>query len=230
MFAYIPARSGSKRIPKKNIYELDGTPLLVHVIKSLQKVDFLSEIFVSTDCNEIKSIAEKNGAKCLDLRSKKISDDKSGFIELIKYDLPRYISYCNNDSEVLFTLATAALITPAIFEEGYKVYRQTNPDILMSCEEYSEPIWWAMEEKDDGYLKPIYPEMVLKNSQDFKKTYTDSGLFYFFDQTILSKYNSHKIVKKLKRFEVPFKHRCDVNNSEDLEVLKLKYKLVKNSC
>ena len=50
----------------------------------------------------------------------------------------------------------------------------------MSCEEYSEPIWWAMKEKDDGYLKPIYPEMVLKISQDFEKTYTDSGLFYFF--------------------------------------------------
>ena len=228
MFAYIPARSGSKRIPKKNIYKLGGIPLLVHVIKNLQKINFLSEIFVSTDCDEIKSIAEKNNAKCLDLRSQKISDHKSGFIELIKYDLPRYIDYCNNDSEVLFTLATAALVTPEIFTKAYKVYKQTNPDILMTCEEYSEPIWWAMKEKDDGYLKPIYPEMVLKNSQDFEKTYTDSGLFYFFDQTKLSKYNSHKIVKKLKRFEVPFKHRCDVNNTQDLEVLELKYKLIKN--
>ena len=72
MFAYIPARSGSKEFPK-NIYKLDGIPLLVHVIKNLQKIDFLSEIFVSTDCDEIKSIAEKNNAKCLDLRSQKIS-------------------------------------------------------------------------------------------------------------------------------------------------------------
>ena len=76
MFAYIPARSGSKRIPKKNIYKLGGIPLLVHVIKNLQKINFLSEIFVSTDCDEIKSIAEKNNAKCLDLRSQKISDHK----------------------------------------------------------------------------------------------------------------------------------------------------------
>ena len=230
MFAYIPARSGSKRIPNKNIFPLDGIPLLVHVIKNLQKIEFLSEIFVSTDCNEIKKIAEENNAKCLDLRSKEISDDRSGFIELIKFDLPRYIEYCGNDSEVLFTLATAALITPKIFTEAYKVYKKENPDILMTCEEYSEPIWWAMKENKEGYLKPIYPEMVQKNSQDFEKIYTDSGLFYYFNQKNLSKCRSHKIVNKLKRFEVPFRYRCDVNNFEDLEVLKLKYKLIQTSC
>ena len=228
IFAIMIGRAGSRGLPGKNTYKVLGRRLCEYPLIAAKRSKYIDQIFVSTDCDEIKSIAEKNNAKCLDLRSQKISDHKSGFIELIKYDLPRYVDYCNNDSEVLFTLATAALVTPEIFMKAYKVYKQTNPDILMSCEEYSEPIWWAMKEKDDGYLKPIYPEMVLKNSQDFEKTYTDSGLFYFFDQTKLSKYNSHKIVKKLKRFEVPFKHRCDVNNPHDLEVLELKYKLIKN--
>ena len=65
MFAYIPARSGSKRIPKKNIYKLGGIPLLVHVIKNLQKINFLSEIFVSTDCDEIANVGKFFGAEII---------------------------------------------------------------------------------------------------------------------------------------------------------------------
>lgn len=223
MFAYIPARGGSKRIPKKNLHILDGTPLIVHVIRNLNKLNFLSEIFVSTDCKETKDLAEKNGATCLKLRKKNLANDKSGFIDLIKFDLPRFIKHQRGDDEVLFTLATAALVPKSIFEDAYSIYNKIKPDILMSCEEYPEPIWWAMEEKENGFLKPIHPKMVLKNSQDFKKTYTDSGLFYFFNQKRLSRYHSHKIVDKLQRYDVPFQYRCDVNNPEDLEILKFKY-------
>ena len=176
MFAYIPARSGSKEFPK-NIYKL-VVFLLVHVIKNLQKIDFLSEIFVSTDCDEIKSIAEKNNAKCLDLRSKKFQIINLDLLSLLNM-IYHAMDFWANDSEVLFTLATAALVTPAIFKKAYKVYRQTNPDILMSCEEYPEPIWWAMKEKDDGYLKPLYPKMVLKNSQDFEKL-TQIPVYFIF--------------------------------------------------
>ena len=85
MFAYIPARSGSKEFPK-NIYKLDGIPLLVHVVPELAKDRFLSEIFVSTDYDEIKSIAEKNNAKCLDLGLKRfqiINLDLSGLLNMI---------------------------------------------------------------------------------------------------------------------------------------------------
>ena len=178
MFAYIPARGGSKESPK-NLYLLDGVPLLVRVIKNLQKLDFLNDIFVSTDCSKTKDIAEKNGAICLNLRNKNLSNDKSSFIDLIKYDLPRFIEFKSGDYEILFTLATAALVPTSIFEDAHLIYKKEKPDILMSCEEYSEPIWWAMKENKKGYLKPLYPKMVLKNSQDFKKTYTDSGLFYF---------------------------------------------------
>ena len=228
MFAYIPARGGSKRVPKKNLYKLDGIPLLVRVIKNLQKLNFISDIFVSTDSEEIKEVAEKNNAKCLDLRDETLSNDKSGFIDLIKFDIPRYINYQNGDSEILFTLATAALVPPKVYKNAHNIYKTNKPEILMSCEEYTEPIWWAMKKKKDGYWTPIYPDAVLKNSQDFEKNETDSGLFYFFNQKVLANYSSHKIVNKLMVFDVPFEYRCDVNNSEDINLLELKYHYLKS--
>ena len=95
MFAYIPARSGSKRIKNKNIKIINGKPIISYVIKNLRKLNFINEVYVSTDSLKIQKIAKKYGAKCNFLRSKKLSDDKSGFIHLINHDLPKYIKLQN---------------------------------------------------------------------------------------------------------------------------------------
>tara|TARA_B100000427_G_scaffold329075_1_gene343966 strand:- start:1109 stop:1804 length:696 start_codon:yes stop_codon:yes gene_type:complete len=227
MFAYIPARSGSKRLPNKNIYPLNGIPLIQKVIYELKKLSFISNIYVSTDSNKIKKISEETGAICLDLRKKSLANDKAGFPDLIKHDLPRFIEHSNGDSKVLFTLATAALVTSSIYKKAHKKFSKFKPEILMSCEPYHSPIWWALKKEKNGFLSPIFKKKIKINSQFLKDTYTDSGLFYFFDQKILKKYSSHKDVKKLLSFEVPFEHRCDLNNKEDLERLKWKYSRLK---
>ena len=101
MFAYIPARSGSVRIKNKNIKTFYGKPILEITIHNLQKLKIINQIFVSTDSTKIKKIAEKSGAKVLELRKKELSNSKSGTMDLIKYDIPRYCKY-QNDKNVLF--------------------------------------------------------------------------------------------------------------------------------
>ncbi|WP_339859771.1 acylneuraminate cytidylyltransferase family protein [Thalassospira alkalitolerans] len=230
MFGYIPARGGSSRIPKKNIRTLGGKPIIVHVIDSLKVLPFLSEVFVSTDNQEIADIAEGAGAVVLELRSPELSNSKSGFMDLIRDDIPRYVEASGGDDECLFCLATAGLLTPEILSEAYGAFRQNNPEILMSVEPYAEPIWWALREDDKGYLSPVFPDKVLINSQDLEPTYTDSGLFYLFKQSILSKYYSHKGAKKIEPFHVPYQYRVNVDVEEDWEMLEWKYnKLQKKS-
>ena len=119
MFAYIPARSGSKRILNKNIKLFKGKPIISYVIENIKKLDFIKSIYVSTDSKKIKSVAEQFGAKCGSLRKKSLADDKSGFMDLVKKDLPRFINLENNDNDVLFVLPTAILVSKKTFNFAY---------------------------------------------------------------------------------------------------------------
>ncbi|WP_417845200.1 cytidylyltransferase domain-containing protein [Thalassospira povalilytica] len=222
MLAYIPARGGSQRIPRKNIRLLGGKPIVAHVIEQVLQLTFVTDVFVSTDDAEIKDVAESFGAQCGALRDPCLSNSKAGFIDLIKQDIPRYCREAEDD-EVLFCLATAALVPSEVYISAYEEYTISQPDILMSCEPYPEPVWWALQQKEDGYWHPMYPDKVLINSQDLPKTLTDSGLFYFFNQRNMNRFSSHKIVEKLQAFEVPHQYRCDVNDEEDWERLEWKF-------
>lgn len=229
MFGYIPARGGSQRIPRKNVKLLDGIPVIVHVIRALQAMPGISRIHVSTDDEEIAAIASANGAACLAPRDTSLSNSKAGFIDLIRDDIPRYVEANGGDSEVLFALATAALVPPSIYQDAVTEFHRSQPDVLMSCEPYDHPMWWGFRRKDDGYWTPVFPDKVQINSQDLPPALTDSGLFYIFNQRILSAFPSHKLVNKLMAYEVPHQYRCDIDTPADWERLEWKYERLRRS-
>ena len=202
MFAYIPARSGSKRIKNKNIKDLFGKPIIYYVIENLKKLNFIDEIYVSTDSMKIQKKVIKYGAKCDFLRSKNLSNDKAGFPDLIKNDLPKYIELQKNDKEILFVLPTAAMVSKNIFNKAFNKYKKNKPELLMSCKQFQNTPYWAMFLKKNGYLNSIFPKKVLKNSQDLDKLYYDAGLFYFFNINNIKKYNDFKNTKKILPFFV----------------------------
>ena len=142
------------RIPRKNIRHLAGKPILGRVIEALRDLSFINAVHVSTDDDEIAEVATSFGATCLAPRSPDLADSQSGFTDLIRNDIPRYVEANDGDSEVLFVLATAALVPPSIYEDAWKVYEKDRPEILMSCEPYDEPIWWAFEQKNRWVLVP----------------------------------------------------------------------------
>ena len=124
MIAYIPARLGSKRIKQKNIKKLNGKPLIAHVIENLKKLKFIEKICVSTESNKIKKIVTKYNVITLKLRKKKLADDKTNFIDLIKKDLGRFINKNSKNKDVLFVLPTAVLINTQIYNKAYAQYRK----------------------------------------------------------------------------------------------------------
>ena len=89
-------------------------------------------------------------------------------MDLIKYDLPRYCEFAN-ENNVLFTLATAVLIEEKILNNAFKQFSNKKPDILMSCEENSHPIWWSMRKKNQVFLNQFLKISFTKNSQFLKK-------------------------------------------------------------
>ena len=224
MFAYIPARGGSRRIPSKNIRALGDRPVIVHVIDALRALDFISAVYVSTDDPRIQEVAERAGAKCLDLRLPELSNDKAGFAELIHHDIPRFADH-GGDREVLFALATAALVPTSIYADAYRQFIASKPDILMSCET-AHP-FWAMTQKTDGFWWPLFPEKVLTNSQDLPRSLVDAGLFYMFDLDNMKRYPSVKLADRILSYEVPNRYTVDVDTTEDWDLLEYKYHKLK---
>jgi N-acylneuraminate cytidylyltransferase len=227
MFAYIPARSGSKRILNKNIKLFKGKPIISYVIENIKKLDFIKSIYVSTDSKKIKRVAEQFGAKCGSLRKKSLADDKSGFMDLVKKDLPRFINLENNDNDVLFVLPTAILVSKKTFNFAYKKYKKFNCEVLMSCREFNQTPYWSMKINKLGNLRTIFPEKCLVNSQYIESLYYDSGLFYFLNFNKVKKYNDLKNAKKIKPFIVDDNSGIDVNTLDDWKKLESIFKSTK---
>ena len=223
MFAYIPARGGSKRVPGKNVRPLGGKPVIAHVIETLRRLEFISTVHVSTDDPEIAALAESHGAVCLELRDPGLASDAPGFTDLMRYDIPRYSEANGGDRDVLFALATAALVPEAIYRDAHARFIERRPEILMACEPYKVSPYWALVPKGDGYLKPLFPEMVRINSQDLPEALTDAGLFYMFDLDEAVRHDSHKDMERLLPYLVPEDYCADVDRPEDWALLEHKF-------
>jgi len=223
IFAYVPARGGSRRIPRKNIRTLGGLPVIGHVLRTLTKLDFIDRVHVSTDDLEIAEIAESFGADCLGLREEGLASDAPGFIDLIRQDIPRYAKANGGDDEVLFVLATAALVPDSVFRDAFGVYVSDAPDVLMSCEEFHMSPLWAMTEKPDGFWQPLFPDQVLVPSNQLARTVIDAGLFYFFRLSAMTKFESLKLVDRLQAYVIPDAIACDVDTETDWQRLKEKF-------
>jgi len=228
MIAYIPARGGSKRIPRKNIKHINGKPIIAYTIESLIKLDFIDKVYVSTDDLEIRDVAESFGAICLELRSLNLANDSAGFIDLIKKDLNRFCDDSKSE-EVLFVLATAALVPSSIYIDAYQKYTNAKPEVLMSCEPFDVSPLWAMQQKDDGYWYPLFPEKVLMSSHDLPKILVDAGLFYFFNLPSIIDYSSLKLVDRLLPFEVPGIYRGDIDTPDDWAMMEQKFQNLEKS-
>ncbi len=225
MIAYVPARGGSKRIPRKNIKLLGGKPIIAHVIETIKSLDFISNVCVSTDDIEIQDIAIKYGAETGALRIPKLADDFVDFITLVKEDVPRF---ANNTNDILMILPTAALVQKDLYYNAYAVYQEKSPHILMSTIEYPISPLWAMVQDNNGYCKAVHPEFIKMRSQDLPRTCVDAGLFYMMKLEEIRSADS-LTAEKLLSYNVPPDIVVDVDTPSDWEQLEILYQKQKES-
>jgi pseudaminic acid cytidylyltransferase len=225
MFAYIPARGGSKRVPRKNIKPLGGTPIIVRTIGNLLNAKRIRDVYVSTDDPEIRIAAEQAGAQCLAPRAPELADDETGFAELIHRDIPRYADACGG-RDVFLVLPTAALVPADVYDAAAEIFLAERPNVLMSAMPYPVSPLWALCKKDDGHWEPILPEYCFTASKDLPTTMADAGLFYGFNVDVMQKHDSLKVVDRLQLFPVSQRYAVDVDEPEDWEALEDKYALL----
>lgn len=222
----IPARGGSKRIPKKNIKNFNGRPILSYVIQTVKKTKLFDEIMVSTDDYSIVEVAKKYGAKVPFLRSNKNADDFATLTDVLTEVILDYQEVGKVFENVCCILPTAALVTNEIITEGFIKLKEANLASIVPVIKYAYPIQRALK-VNEKLLSLRELEHINTRSQDLEDHYHDSGQFYWLNTKEFLKekkvFMSNTGYIELKEYEAQ-----DVDTPEDWKMLELKYNLIKN--
>ena len=184
--AIIPARGGSKRIPRKNIKLFFGKPMIAYSIEAAINAKLFDEIIVSTDDDEIADIAQKFGASVPFMRPKELSDDFTTTGAVIEHA----INFLKNSGEkikfVCTIYATAPLIDEKYLRLGLEKLSSSNAKYAFSCTSMPFPIWRTFKITDNGRCEMFWKENFAKRSQDLEEAYQDAGQFYWANLDISS--------------------------------------------
>ena len=177
--AIIPARGGSKRIPKKNIKDFFGKPLIAYSIEVALKSELFDRVIVSTDDAEIAKIAQEYGAEVPFIRPKNLSDDFSGTGAVIKHAI-EFLKSRGDEFDYVCTLyATAPLLQEQYLKEGFEKLKNSNAHMTFSATSMPFPIQRTFKLTKDGRCQMFTPEHFNTRSQDLEEAYQDAGAFYF---------------------------------------------------
>lgn len=174
----IPARGGSKRIPRKNIKEFMGKPIIAYSIEAALKSNMFDVVMVSTDDDEIAEIAKSYGAEVPFMRSEETSNDFATTADVINEVLSRYQKKGTLFDIVACIYATAPFITIDNLKKGFEAIVIGGVDSAFTCVAFSYPVQRGLVVGTDGFIQMKWPEYKKSRSQDLEKFYHDAGQFY----------------------------------------------------
>jgi N-acylneuraminate cytidylyltransferase len=219
--AIITARGGSKRIPRKNIKEFLGQPIIKYSIDAAIGAGCFDEVMVSTDDFEIASVAEKFGAKIPFMRSIDASNDYATTVEVILEVLESYRKQGIEFEYICCIYPTAPFITSHKLKTAYEMLVGSEATSVVPIVSFGFPILRSFK-IEDGLVKMNWPEYMSTRSQDLPPAYHDCGQFYFLRT---SKFLSEKkmFTDFTLPYEMPESEVQDIDNEEDWKVAEIKY-------
>lgn len=177
--AVIPARGGSKRIPRKNIRPFCGKPIIAYSIEAAQASGLFDEIIVSTEDEEIAEVACQFGATAPFVRPKEIADDHTGTNAVVKHAIAWFAERGDDVSHACCIYATAPLIQSRFLREAHDTFIGSDAAFAFSVTSYAFPIQRALRLDPASRVDPFHPEHRMTRSQDLEPAYHDAGQFYW---------------------------------------------------
>jgi len=177
--AIIPARGGSKRIPRKNIKAFCGKPMIAWSIASARASGCFDHIIVSTDDPEIADIARSNGAEVPFMRPPELSDDHTGTIPVIAHAIDWMNRNVGAVEHACCIYATAPFVRPEDLRRGFSTLQQSGADYAFSVTSYAFPIQRAIRITGNGRVEMFNVEHFGTRSQDLEEAFHDAGQFYW---------------------------------------------------
>lgn len=219
--AIITARGGSKRIPKKNIKEFCGRPIIAYSIEAAINSNVFDEVMVSTDDEEIARIAKEYGAKVPFLRSEESANDFATTADVISEVLEEYEKLGRSFESFTCIYPTAPFVTDRKLKEASKLFLDSKSDGLMTVVPFSFPPQRGMV-LNDGILEYLHPEYEKSRSQDLPKIYHDCGQFYMCKVESFLKFKS-LVMPMTIPFVIREEEAQDIDNLSDWVIAECKY-------
>ncbi|MEA2047517.1 MAG: pseudaminic acid cytidylyltransferase [Campylobacterota bacterium] len=225
--AIIPARGGSKRIPRKNIKDFFGKPLIAYSIEAALASKLFDKVIVTTDDEAIATIAKEYGADVPFLRPKELSDDFTGTGDVVKHTLEWLKSKGETFDFVCTIYATAPLLQSKYLVEGYNALKNSTAINAFSATSMPFPIQRTFKLNDEGRCEMFTPEHYMTRSQDLEEAYQDAGQFYWTKTNHISKeimFGKDSIPVILPRHLVQ-----DIDTLEDWQRAEVMYKVIQEN-
>lgn len=177
--AVIPARGGSKRIPRKNIKQFCGRPMIAWSVDAAQRSGCFEHIIVSTDDAEVAEVARQQGADVPFMRPPELSDDHTGTVAVIAHAIEWMNCNVAPTSLVCCLYATAPFVRAEDLQRGLETLRDSGADYAFSVTSYPFPIQRAIRISTDRRVQMLNPEHLNTRSQDLEEVFHDAGQFYW---------------------------------------------------
>ncbi len=219
----IPARGGSKRIPKKNIREFCGKPMIARSIEAAQTAGVFDRIIVTTDSEEIAAVARAYGAEVPFMRPPELSDDHASTHAVVIHALNWFKEEGVELEYACCLYATAPFVQPNYLNEGLDLLKSTGATMAVSVTSFSFPIMRGLKINEVGLLEMIWPEHQMTRSQDLPETYHDAGQFYWLNVEKCMKTRGASVSDSTPVI-IPRHLVQDIDTEEDWQRAELMYK------
>tara|TARA_Y100000748_G_C15467646_1_gene477535 strand:+ start:794 stop:1477 length:684 start_codon:yes stop_codon:yes gene_type:complete len=221
--AIIPARGGSKRIPRKNIKNFNGKPMIAWAINEAQKSLLFDQIIVSTDDDEIKKISEQHGAIVPFTRPTNISDDLTPTVPVISHAIKEVDKLYGKVDYACCIYPCSPLLKDSDLIESFNILKSTGENFVYPVVEYTHSIFRSMRQSKNGKMEFIYPEFELTRTQDLEEAFHDAGQFYW------GKADAWRQHKKMHTdgigMRIPSYRVVDIDTEDDWKRAELYFKL-----
>lgn len=223
--AIIPARGGSKRIPRKNIKPFSGKPMIAWPIAAALESGCFDHVVVSTDDDEIAEVARQNGAQVPFVRPPELCDDHVATIPVIRHAIEWFDERGRMPHQVCCIYATAPFVRAEDIRRGLGVLINAGSEYAFTATNYPFPIQRAMRINAQGRAEMFSPEHFETRSQDLEEAYHDAGQFYWGRATawLAGKmiFAPHSAVVRLPRYRVQ-----DIDTAEDWQMAEYLFRAV----
>jgi N-acylneuraminate cytidylyltransferase len=218
----VPARGGSKRIPRKNIVPFCGAPLIVHALRAAMGAGLFATIHVSTDDAEIAVVAAASGLPPPFLRPPALADDHATLLAVLRYVAERLTAEGGHFDSVTVLMPTAPLVQPDDLIAAHALFdRHGGERPVLAVTRFPVPVEWAFRRADDGVLHPLHPGLDQLRSQDLEDAWYDAGAFAIYPPAQLA---VDAPARPWLGHVLPRARAVDIDTEEDLALAELLFR------
>lgn len=224
----IPARGGSKRIPRKNIKAFCGKPMIGYSIEAALQSNCFDQVVVSTDDKEVAEMAKSFGASVPFMRPEELANDYAGTIPVIKHAIEWFEEQGEPPSEVCCLYATAPFVQAGVIQRAHEQLQKTQAEYCFTVTSFAFPIQRAIKLTEESRVEMFYPEHFSTRSQDLEEAYHDAGQFYWGKATAF-KQQKPLFSGDASPYILPRHLVQDIDTVEDWKRAELMYQVLKQN-